>query len=47
MAKEITPTPVLKGKDAVQFLLDTQKPPSTDKKKFLERIRKEHQPDLF
>jgi hypothetical protein len=47
MAKEICPTPVLEGKDAVKFLLDSIKPPSAEKRKFLERIRKEHQADLF
>lgn len=47
MAKEITPTPVLKGKEAVIFLLDMDKPASEEKKQMLKRIRQNHNPDLF
>lgn len=44
MAKKITPTPVLEGKDAVNFLLEMNKPASEEKKKMLDEIRKKHKP---
>lgn len=44
MAKKITPTPVLEGKDAVNFLLEMNKPASEKKKKMLDKIRKKHKP---
>ncbi|MEL7671998.1 hypothetical protein [Methanobacterium sp.] len=44
MAKKITPTPVLEGKDAVNFLLEMNKPASEEKKKMLDKIRKKHKP---
>ena len=37
MAKDISPTPLLEGKYAVKFLLDSLKPPSEGKRKFLEK----------
>lgn len=44
MAKKITPTPVLEGKDAVNFLLEMNKPPSKKKKELLNRIREKYEP---
>lgn len=44
MAKEITPTPVLEGKDAVNFLLEMNKSSSDAKKELLERIKNEYEP---
>lgn len=47
MARNINATPVLKGKTAVKFLLKTQKPPSSKRKKVLDKIKKEYKADLF
>lgn len=47
MAKEIAPTPVLRGKEAVEFLLEMDEPASTKKKEMLRRIKEKHDPDLF
>lgn len=47
MAKKIAPTPVLKGKEAVDFLLEMDKPSSNEKKQMLKRIKAEHKADLF
>jgi hypothetical protein len=42
MAKEIAPTPVLKGKEAYYFLLEMNEPASDEKKKMLDEIDKKH-----
>lgn len=47
MAKQIAPTPILRGKEAVEFLLKMQKPLSKEKKELLERIKRNYKPDLF
>ncbi len=44
MAKEIVPTPILEGKDAVKFLLEMNEPASEEKKKMLDEIKKKHKP---
>lgn len=44
MAKKITPTPVLEGKEAVNFLLEMNKPSSKEKKALLKRIKEEYEP---
>lgn len=44
MAKEITPTPILEGKDAFNFLLEMNEPASEEKKRMLEKIEKKHKP---
>lgn len=44
MAKEITPTPVLEGKDAVNFLLKMNEPSSDAKKELLDKIKDQYEP---
>ncbi len=44
MARKITPTPILEGKDTVKFLLEMNEPPGEEKKKMLDGIKKKHKP---
>lgn len=47
MAKSITPTPVLEGKDAYNFLIEMAQPASDEKKEMLKNIKKKDYPILF
>lgn len=44
MAKEVAPTPILRGKEATTFLLEMAEPASDKKKKMLKNIREEYEP---
>ncbi len=47
MALKISPTPILRGQEAITFLLEMDKPASPEKKQMLKRIKTKHEPDLF
>jgi len=47
LAKPISPTPILKGKDAERFLKRMEKPPTKEKKEFLKKAVKAYEDHPF